>query len=408
MRRLVACILGAASLAAASDRAGAEPRPAHLRPELRTDEGGLWSAMDRAETEAKASADLDPDPAINAYVRGLVRKLAPDYSDDLRVYVMDRPFFNADMAPNGWAEVWSGLLLRVESEDQLAFVLGHEVTHFAENHSIKAWRSLKSRANTAAVFTVILAGGANVGAAAAGGSYGYYQASTLGGAIYLVALSGYFSFAREEEAQADELGLKRAIAAGYAPTAGAQVWRNLNAEIASSDFPKVRAKEASAGIFDTHPLTADRIGALDALAANAPGGRAAEDRKAYRAVIRPHLVAWLKDDLRRRDFGESLALIDRLSTEGEDLGALQYCRAEAFRLRRGDGDMVRARDAYAKAVSYDDAPVDAWRALGDAAAQTSDRATASRAYQAYLERAPNAQDRWIIEASLKKLEGVGS
>jgi predicted Zn-dependent protease len=319
---------------------------------------------------------------------------------------MDRPYFNAQMAPNGWTEVWSGLLLRAETEDQLAFVLGHEISHFAENHSILAWRSLKSRATTAAVLGTLLMAGANVGAASAGGQVRTYSVSTPGGLFYLVALAGYFSFTREEESQADELGFQRAVAAGYDPAAAPRLWRNLNAETAASDFPKVREREANAGLFDTHPLTKDRITALDALAAKAPVGRA-EDRRAYRAIIRPRLAAWIKDDLRRRDFGESLALIDRLEAEGEDLGVLEFCRGEAFRLRRGDGDLARARDAYAKAVANADAPPEAWRNLGDYDLQAGDRAGAGSAYRTYLERAPGAQDRWLVEASLKKLDGAG-
>ena len=62
---------------------------------------------------------------------------------------MNRPAFNASIAANGYMEVWSGLLLRVDDEAQLAFVLGHEIGHYRERHSVALMRTLRGRANAA-------------------------------------------------------------------------------------------------------------------------------------------------------------------------------------------------------------------------------------------------------------------
>ena len=56
------------------------------------------------------------------------------------------PQFNAMMAPNGMMLVWSGLLLRVENEAQLAAILGHELGHYLERHSVEQLRAAKDRA----------------------------------------------------------------------------------------------------------------------------------------------------------------------------------------------------------------------------------------------------------------------
>lgn len=398
-------LLAAAILAAAP--AGAEPRAPHLRPTDTSDEGGIWALSEKAELAARQSVERNRDPALNAYVSGVVAKLAPEYQGDVRIYVMDRPFFNAQMAPNGYGEVWSGLLLRVQSEDELAFVLGHEVGHFAENHSIEAFRTLKARlgATMALQFAVAaVAMGAAVNAGSAQGASDIMRAAgALNDLLYLGQLAAYFGYSRENEVEADALGFKRAVAAGYDPAAGATLWRALIAETQASSFKRVREQEARANIFSTHPVSGDRVKALDDMAARTPTKARTTDRKAYRAAIRPHLATWLKDDLRRRDYGQSLALIDRLSAEGEDQGMLMFYRAEAYRQRRGDGDLDLARKTYAEAGAHPDAPPAAWRSLGDLALQAGDRPAAKTAYETYLARAPQAQDRWLVEASLKKL-----
>lgn len=398
-------LLAAALVAAAP--AGAQPRAPHLRPAETSDEGGLWALSEKAELAARQSSERNRDPALNAYIAGVVAKLAPDYQGDIRIYVMDRPFFNAQMAPNGYGEVWSGLLLRARSEDELAFVLGHEIGHFAENHSVEAQRTLKARlgATMALQFAVAaVAMGAAVNAGSAQGASDIMRsAGALNDLLYLGQLAAFFGYSRENENEADSLGFERAAAAGYDPAAGASLWRSLIAETEASSFKRVREQQARASIFSTHPLSADRVEALDALAAKAPTKVVSRDRRAYRAAIRPHLAPWLKDDLRRRDYGQSLALIDQLSAEGEDLGLLAYYRAEAYRQRRGEGDLDRARKAYAEAGAHADAPPAAWRCLGDLAQQAGDRAAARTAYETYLARAPQAQDRWLVEASLKKL-----
>ena len=112
-------------------------------PAADSDESGLRYAMDQIERQVQASPRRITDPAINVYVRDLVCRLAADDCDQVRVYVMDVPAFNANMAPNGMTQVWSGLLLRCEDEAQLAFVLGHEIGHYRNRDTLAQWRRLR-------------------------------------------------------------------------------------------------------------------------------------------------------------------------------------------------------------------------------------------------------------------------
>jgi predicted Zn-dependent protease len=170
-------------------------------------------------------------------------------------------------------------------------------------------------------------------------------------------------------------------------------------ETAASDFKRVRTSGARTNIFASHPVDSERVAALQddlkTLPATGETGRAR-----HRAAIRPHLAAWLRDDLRRRDFGQTLNLIGRLASGGEDLGVLNFYRGEAYRQRRGEGDLASARDAYLAAAAYPDAPVAVWRELGDLRRKESDTAGARTAYETYLAKAPNAEDAWIVQDSL--------
>jgi beta-barrel assembly-enhancing protease len=297
--------------------------------------------------------------------------------------------------------VWSGLLLRAENEAQVAFVIAHEAGHFQESHSIEAWRNMRSRANWAMGLSIV---------AGASGAPSY-----VGDLIYLGAVASVFGFSRESEVQADTIGFQRAVAAGYDPSQGAELWRILIAETAASEFPAVRRREARSGIFNTHPVSAARAASLDAMSAtaiqtisaNATSGKTwTVGRESHRAAIRPFLGTWLRDELRRRDYGQTMDLIKRLKLMGTDLGVLTFYEAELLRLRRKEGDLDQAMALYQQAIGYADAPADAWRELADAQSRVGKKSDAIAALQTYLSKAPNAPDRALIVARLDRLRTV--
>lgn len=366
------------------------PPPSRARPADNTDEGGLWGISDRAEQQARASGDVETDPELNAYVRGVACRVAARYCGDIRLYVMNRPFFNASMAPNGYMEVWSGLLLRAENEAQLAFVLGHETTHYAENHSIQTLRTVRTRATVAMILSV------GLGVAGAG---------IAGDLVYLGAIASVMGYSREKEMEADQLGFDHAVAAGYEPSAGANLWNQLIGETRVSDNPDTRRREARASIFATHPLSRDRVEALtERAAAQTAGGETHRDR--YRAAIRPFLDRWLRAELRRRDFSQTLYVLNRLGADGDDLGVVEYYRGEVYRIRRGDGDRALAATHYNAAITHADAPAAAWRELGDIAQRDGRNAEAAAHYTTYLARAPQAGDRALVESRLAQAQSA--
>jgi len=406
MRTRIALSLTAALAIAAAPTAAGAQRLSGERPSAGSVEEGFWTASDKAERAARTSAELNTDPALNAYVRGVACKVAVEYCGDVRVYVLDRPFFNATMAPNGYTEVWSGLMLRASNEAELAFTLSHEVTHFERNHFLEAWNAEKNRQNAMLALSV---GIAVLGATAAVNSGSAEAARSIMDAtgnlidvVYLAGMTAFFRFSRENEAEADALGVRRMAAAGYDPRAAATIWTAVRDETASSQFERTRKSEGRLNVFATHPLTRDRIASLEARAASLGAG-GDDGRARYRAAIRPHLSAWLRDDLRRRDYGQTLFLLNRLAVGGEDLGVLEFYRGEAFRLRRQDGDLHLAEEAYAAASAWPDAPPQAFRELGELRRKRGDVAGARVAFETYLARAPQAEDAWLVQDSLQSM-----
>ena len=167
-----ACALGASSALGGSLSARMNPG---FRPDGASDENGLWDQFDREEKSLKRSRFIIRDPGLNAYVNALVCKVAGDYCRDIRVYLVRTPYFNASMAPNGMMQIWSGCLLRCQSEAQLAAIIGHEVGHYLRRHGLDRFHDAQQKT---ALSTLL-----SLGLGAAGG----VQYSGLADAVILAS-----------------------------------------------------------------------------------------------------------------------------------------------------------------------------------------------------------------------------
>ncbi len=347
-------------------------------PDINTDEAGLWMRMERAETAILTSGRVVEDPALNAYVSDIICRLAPDHCTDLRIYVLRDSAFNATAGPNGALYVFSGLLLRAESESQLAYVLGHEIAHYTRRHSLQRWRDARAKTDAVAALQVLSAA-----AQVATGTY-----IPVGDAVAISMYGSIFAFSRENEREADAVGLRMMAEAGYSAADAAGIWEGLLAEREASDDSEPPL------FFATHPAIEDRITALDALADDVDPARQAEDR--HLRVIAPFRGDWLRDELTRRDFAATEVLLDRLAESSHQDGEIAFFQGELYRLRGEDGDDDRAVAAYRKAVNWGGAPPELHRSLGTVHYAAGRRQAARRAFERYLEEAPNAGDREMI------------
>jgi hypothetical protein len=351
-------------------------RPAE-RPPINSDEAGLWMMADRAEQRLKSSGEVVRDPALNEYVRGIVCKLAAEYCSDIRVYVVRHAGFNAMMAANGMMIVWTGLLARVRNEAQLAAVLGHEIAHYLRRHSVQIFRDARDKA--------------------AFGTFMAVAFGAAGGLVQLAMLGSLYSFSRDQEREADDIGIRLLARAGYDPRETPKVWENLIAEHEKDEDYKKRSI-----FFATHPQGEERRDTLRTIALEL-GGKAADakiGRDELLAVVGPHRATYLRDELNQRKFGPFDAVLGMLLTEDFNLGEVHYFRGEMFRLRGKDGDAKSALEAYVAAEKAGGAPLELHRSLGLVYNQLGEPDRARAAFAKYLELKPDAEDREMIRSLL--------
>jgi predicted Zn-dependent protease len=347
------------------------------RPSIDTDEGGLWAMMDREETRLRRSSQVVRDARLNSYLRDMVCRLVGDHCPDIRVHVVRTPFFNATMAPNGMMQIWSGLLLRVDNEAQLAAVIGHEIGHYLERHSLERLRDLKSRA-------------------AFGQFMGMFGA--VGALAQLGVLAGSFAFSREHETRADVLGMRLLKRAGYRAQEAAQVWDNLLGELRVRGGADVGQRSP---MMATHPPVATRRDDLLQLAGDDSGVTHAE---ALAQMLAPHRLTWIEDEIRRGQHDESLVLFGRMVKNRPHDAQAWYGRGEVYRQRGQANDLHQALQDLQQAVQTGDAPVATHRALGLIHQQQARKTEALASFEHYLELAPQAPDAALVRSYITELQ----
>ena len=152
-------------------------------------------------------------------------------------YLLDSPVVNAFALPGGYVYVTRGLLAVANDEAELAGVLGHEIGHVTGRHQAARY----SQSVLANLGTTLLG--------AAVGSDALTQALGVGSNLYIS------SYSREQELEADTLGVRYVSRAGYDPKA-------VSDFLAAMDQYQVQqagAKKQQADFFATHPQTANRV-----------------------------------------------------------------------------------------------------------------------------------------------------
>lgn len=213
------------------------------------------------------------DQALQEYVNEVGQKLAavshrPDI--EYSFTVIDSPDINAFALPGGFIYINRGLMLYLNSEDQLAAVLGHEIGHVTARHSVRQQAASQSNSVLAGVL-VVATGVSSLGE----------TSSLLGGAL----LSGY---GRDMELESDGLGAEYLANAGYDPLAMVEVIGVLKNH---EDFTKRTSSGAVSyhGVFATHPRNDTRLQEVV--------GRASELAKENESTADPELFRERMDGL---------------------------------------------------------------------------------------------------------------
>jgi beta-barrel assembly-enhancing protease len=189
--------------------------------------------------EVERQAKIIDDPIIAEYVNRVGQNIVrnSDAKVPFTIKVLDTEEVNAFALPGGFFFVNSGLILKAETEAELAGVMAHEIAHVAARHGTR-------QATRGDLMQI----GAIAGSIFLGGWTGYAIRQGMGLAIPL----GYLQFSQAFERDADYLGLQYMYKAGYDPTAFVDFFEKI--ETLEKKKPGTFAK-----VFSTHPMTDTRI-----------------------------------------------------------------------------------------------------------------------------------------------------
>jgi predicted Zn-dependent protease len=309
---------------------------------------GLFSRF-TAEDERKLSEkfllqvrqrfEINDDPAVNAYVNAIGARLAAqlDYTTfPFHFYVINSEMLNAFAAPGGHVFVFSGLVTRMASEGELASIMAHEIGHVSCRHLAKRMeRSSKIGLATLALALV----GAFLGGGGAAAEAATMMSLAAGASLTL-------KYSRQDEEEADRLGIKLLRQAGYDGEDAVAALRTIYRYrwYGSDEIPTY---------VSTHPGTGERISYIeDMLLANplhtpSFSGDALTFQKVqtrlltvtgdpklalarFEGAVKEHP----NDFLARYGLGLALRRLERATEAQAALG-------EALRLRPNDPDVLR-------------------------------------------------------------------
>jgi signal transduction histidine kinase len=188
--------------------------------------------------EARSQLPLSDDPALSDWLNGLggrlVEALGPQ-EFDYHFFPVESGMLNAFAVPGGYVFVFTGLIARASTEDEVAGVLGHEIGHVNAHH-VTRLQSAGAMWSVASLLGMLLAA---VNPVLAAGAMAAAQTAQL-------------KYSRDFEQEADYLGLATTTKAGYDPKALTAFFKQLLIE------QRVNPTGVPAYML-SHPVTEDRV-----------------------------------------------------------------------------------------------------------------------------------------------------
>lgn len=426
-RAVVLATLAVFALSCASTRlppiSSAGPQFEPLKDEVR-----LWNEARAEEQKLLAETPIYDDPLLEDYLQGVVNRLttpgmAANPEVRYRVRVVEDPSLNAFAYPHGSMYVHTGLLARMENEDQLATVLGHEMTHVENRHTVRYRRAARNKqigfSIAALTAAIILAG--EEGDAWGEGRYGKAaRVGVLGDILltlglqlaFLAAVNGY---GRGLEEEADVGGFDKMLAAGYDLRESPKVYQALLED--HGDPGNVEAF-----FFGSHPKLENRIANAEERVAALPTAELAEPPAEPAAPdddFSRRVRSVVRDDARLNiEAGRLKLAADELQRAKAALpddpevhyliGKLRLAQAEAATdagRRARLVDQGRAAFERSRRLGLERPELD--RELGLLAYRAEDWAAACEHFERYVDTAGDAEDVSTIRGYLLELQRDG-
>lgn len=391
------------------------------------DEQALWEQAREEEKKLLENVEVYQDPLLESYLEDVVHGLTPsgmaaNPAIRYRVRVIEDPTLNAFAYPHGSIYVHTGLLARMENEDQLATVLGHEMTHVENRHMLRYRRSAHNKQiglAVAAVAAAVIIADAE-GDALSRGDWG--KAATIdvvsdlivGLGLQLAFLASINGYGRGLEMEADEGGFAKMEEAGYDLQQAPKVYQALLDD-------RGEPQKVEAFFFGSHPRLSERVentrrylaqhaatASTSESMAEAEEGREATFSRRIRPVVRDD--ARLNIEMGRLTLAESQLkkARDWMPDDPEThflQGRLRLAQAAADK-DPGAQDRFReeAEDSYRKAIELDPRRPAPRRELGLMLYERKDFQDACAQFRRYVELAPEAEDTPRIRDYVLELE----
>jgi predicted Zn-dependent protease len=212
------------------------------------------------DAEIRSQYGVYDDAALQAYVDQLGRALVPHTHRPRLAYhfaVIDDPVVNAFAAPGGYIYPTRGILAMAGSEAEIVAVLGHELGHVSARHSVRQLSQM-----------VLVQIGLGVGSLLS------KDFAKVAGIVGVGAQLLFLKFSRDDERQADALGVGYARATGYDPAGMASFFASLER------LGDLSGQRPLPGFLSTHPLTKERIQNVRGML-TADDGRLLQNRAPY-------------------------------------------------------------------------------------------------------------------------------
>ncbi len=387
------------------------------------DERRLWERAREEERKLLKEVQVYQDPLLVDYLDGVVGRLnsegmAANPELGYRLTVIEEPTLNAFAYPHGSIYVHTGLLARMQNEDQLATVLAHEMTHVEGRHMLRWQRSARNKqiglGIASIVAAVIIAG--EEGEAIERRDYGraarirVLSDILVGLGLQLAILAAVNGYGRDLEREADMGAFDKMARAGYDLREAPQVYKQLQDD--HGDRGKLETF-----FFGSHPQLANRVENAEQWLDShpAPPGDAAGDPGEFARRIRPVIRddARLNMDLGRLKLAENqlrraLAMMPGDPEAHFLLGRLRQMQLEAEQDGARKAELRgEAEASFREAIRLDPERPGPHRELGLLAYRAKDYATACVQFRHYVDLDPKAPDAGRIRDYILELERDG-
>lgn len=274
--------------------------------------------------QMRAYEVLNEDPLITAFFADMGYRLVANSDRPDKPFtftVIDQPVVNAFAAPGGVVALYTGLILAADDENEVAGVLSHEIAHITQQHLYRAIESAK-----AMTIPLVLA---MVGLVLAGGGSGEaVQGAMMGGIA--AAQQAQIYFTRQNEIEADRIGIQTLYQAGYDPRGMGEFFEKMNRITRPMG-------EGPPEYLRTHPVNVSRIAEADNRAQSLPIPPPRDGRDFYLVQARIRATGEANPDTALNYFRFRSERADISETQQE---AMDYGMAIALQ-RKGDFDKAR-------------------------------------------------------------------